>query len=62
MYNNLLKSPIYINKIHSKLDFFVHFQEENMTTIKEAKDLPKEEASMDKIEKGILEDGKGDDI
>lgn len=33
-----------------------------MTTIKEEKDLPKEEAPMDKIEKGILEDGKGDDI
>ena len=33
-----------------------------MTTINEEKDLPKEEARMDKIENGILEDGKGDDI
>lgn len=33
-----------------------------MTTINEEKDLPKEEASIEKIEKGILEDGKGDDI
>ena len=33
-----------------------------MTTIKEEKNLPKEEALMDKIENGILEDGKGDDI
>lgn len=33
-----------------------------MTTIKEEKDLPKEEAPIDKIENGILEDGKGDDI
>ena len=33
-----------------------------MTTINEGKNLPKEESSMDKIEKGILEDGKGDDI
>ncbi len=33
-----------------------------MTTIKEEKDLPKEEAKLDKIERGILEDGKGDDI
>ena len=33
-----------------------------MTIVKEDKNLSKEEASMDKIEKGILEDGKGDDI
>lgn len=33
-----------------------------MTIVKEDKNLSKEETPMDKIEKGILEDGKGDDI
>ena len=33
-----------------------------MTIVKEDKNLSKEAAQMDKIEKGILEDGKGDDI
>lgn len=33
-----------------------------MATFKEGTSLPKEEAPMDKIENGILEDGKGDDI
>lgn len=32
-----------------------------MATIKEDKSLPKEEASIDKVETGIVEDGKGSD-
>jgi hypothetical protein len=33
-----------------------------MTIVKEDKNLSKEEAKVDNIENGILEDGKGDDI
>ena len=32
-----------------------------MATIKEDKNLPEEEASIDKVETGIAEDGKGSD-
>ena len=32
-----------------------------MATLKEDKNLPKEEANMDKVETGIVEDGKGSD-
>lgn len=33
-----------------------------MTIVKEDKNLSKEEAKIDNIENGILEDGKGDDF
>ena len=32
-----------------------------MATIKEEKTLPKEEANVEKVETGIVEDGKGSD-
>lgn len=32
-----------------------------MATIKEDKTLPKEEANIEKVETGIVEDGKGSD-
>ena len=32
-----------------------------MSTIKEDKNLPKEEAILDEVETGIVEDGKGSD-
>lgn len=32
-----------------------------MATFKEDKDLPTEEAKLDEVENGIIEDGKGED-
>lgn len=32
-----------------------------MATLKEDKNLPKEEASLEKVDNGIVEDGKGRD-